>query len=166
MNLEKLNTLSSEEATHAFMQCCTASVWVEAMVNARPFIDKRAIAKQADLAWQDLEEADYLEAFEGHPQIGNVATLRAKYANTKELASGEQGAVSQATEQVLADLAKGNADYLEKFGFIFIVCATGKSAAEMLTLLTERLPNDRSTELINAAEEQRKIFHLRIEKLR
>ena len=165
MNLEELNTLSVEQATHAFMQCCTASVWVDAMVEARPFIDKQAIAKQADLAWENLAEADYLEAFEGHPQIGNVATLRAKYANTKELASGEQGAVSQATEQVLADLAKGNADYLEKFGFIFIVCATGKSAAEMLALLTERLPNDRSTELTNAAEEQRKIFHLRIEKL-
>jgi 2-oxo-4-hydroxy-4-carboxy-5-ureidoimidazoline decarboxylase len=165
MNLEELNTLSVEQATHAFMQCCTASVWVDAMVEARPFIDKQAIAKQADLAWENLAEADYLEAFEGHPQIGNVATLRAKYANTKELASGEQGAVSQATEQVLADLAKGNADYLEKFGFIFIVCATGKSAAEMLALLTERLPNDRSIELTNAAEEQRKIFHLRIEKL-
>jgi len=165
MNLDTLNTLTVEQATHTFMQCCTASVWVESMVKARPFIDTAGLTIHADLVWEKLEEADYLEAFEGHPQIGNVATLRAKYANTKELASGEQGAVSQATEQVLADLAKGNADYLDKFGFIFIVCATGKSAAEMLALLLERLPNNRATELTNAAEEQRKIFHLRIEKL-
>ena len=165
MNIEELNTLSVEQATHVFMQCCTASAWVEAMVKARPFSDSRAIATQADLVWQRLEEKDYLEAFEGHPQIGNVATLRAKYANTKELASGEQSSVNQASEQVLVDLAKGNADYLDKFGFIFIVCATGKSAAEMLALLLERLPNNRATELANAAEEQRKIFHLRIDKL-
>lgn len=165
MNLEKLNALTNEQATHAFMQCCTASKWVNAMVNARPFSNKLAMTEKADVAWQHLDEDDYLEAFEGHPQIGNVATLRAKYANTKALASGEQSSVSQASEQVLVELAKGNVVYLEKFGFIFIVCATGKSAAQMLTLLLERLPNDRATELANAAEEQRKIFHLRLEKL-
>lgn len=165
MNLEKLNALTVEQATHTFMQCCTASAWVNAMVKARPFSDNRALAKQADLAWQILAEADYLEAFEGHPQIGNVTTLRAKYANTKALASGEQSSVNDASEQVLLDLAKGNADYLEKFGFIFIVCATGKSAAQMLALLLARLPNNRATELVNAAEEQRKIFQLRLEKL-
>jgi len=165
MTLETLNTLTVEQAAQTFMQCCTATVWVNAMVKARPFSDKRAMAKQADLAWQELEYADYLEAFDGHPQIGNVATLRKKYANTKALASGEQSSVSQATEQVLVDLTKGNADYLEKFGFIFIVCATGKSAAQMLALLRDRLPNDKAVELANAVEEQRKIFHLRIEKL-
>ena len=165
MNLNELNTLSVEQATHAFMQCCTAPTWVQAMVAARPFNDKQAIMLQADLAWQGLEETDYLAAFDGHPQIGNVDTLRAKYANTKALASGEQRSVNQATEQVLFDLAKGNADYLAKFGFIFIVCATGKSAAEMLALLVARLPNNRATELANAAEEERKIFHLRVEKL-
>ena len=165
MNLDKLNALTIEQATHTFMQCCTASIWVNAMVKARPFSDTLEVAQQADLAWGKLNEADYLEAFEGHPQIGNVATLRAKYANTKALASGEQSSVSEATDQVLVDLAKGNADYLEKFGFIFIVCATGKSAAQMLALLLERLPNSKATELANAAEEQRKIFHLRIEKL-
>jgi 2-oxo-4-hydroxy-4-carboxy-5-ureidoimidazoline decarboxylase len=165
MNLDTLNALSIEQATHTFMQCCTASTWVNAMVNARPYSDRLAIAQQADLVWQKLDEADYLEAFEGHPQIGNVATLRAKYANTKEFASGEQSSVSRATEQVLVDLAKGNSDYLEKFGFIFIIYATGKSAAQMLALLLERLPNSKAVELANAAEEQRKIFHLRIEKL-
>ena len=135
MNLAQLNELTIDEATHTFMQCCTSAAWVEKMVQARPFADK------------------------------NVDTLRAKYANTKELASGEQSSVSEATEQVIESLAQGNADYLEKFGFIFIVCATGKSAAQMVALLQARLPNDKVTELTNAAEEQRKIFHLRLEKL-
>jgi len=165
MTLESLNNQTSEQLNHTFMQCCTASAWVNAMVAARPYVNKVILTEQADLAWKQLKEADYLEAFEGHPQIGNVDTLRAKYANTKELASGEQSAVNEASEQVLLDLAKGNADYLNKFGFIFIVCATGKSAAQMLELLQARLPNNKATELVNAAEEQRKIFHLRLEKL-
>lgn len=165
MNLAQLNALSVDEASHTFMQCCTSTAWVDAMVQARPFADKQALATQADVAWRGLTNADYLAAFEGHPQIGNLDTLRAKYANTKALASGEQSSVNQASEQVIAALSQGNADYLEKFGFIFIVCATGKSAAQMLALLTARLPNDRATELVNAAEEQRKIFHLRLDKL-
>jgi len=165
MTLVQLNNLTTAEASHTFMQCCTASLWVGAMVQARPFVDKNALSTHANFAWQTLAETDYLEAFEGHPQIGNINTLRAKYANTKELASGEQSAVSDAGEKILVDLATGNADYLEKFGFIFIVCATGKSAAQMLTLLQARLPNDRATALVNAAEEQRKIFHLRLDKL-
>ena len=165
MNLTQLNRLPLDEAKQCFMQCCTSSAWVAAMVQARPFADKQSLAKQADTAWQGLTENDYLEAFEGHPQIGNVDTLRAKYANTKALASGEQSSVNDATEQVLAALAQGNADYLAKFGFIFIVCATGKSAEQMLALLQARLPNDQATELLNAAQEQQKIFHLRLEKL-
>ncbi|TWX71164.1 2-oxo-4-hydroxy-4-carboxy-5-ureidoimidazoline decarboxylase [Colwellia sp. C1TZA3] len=165
MNLAKLNELTLDQAKHTFMQCCTSSAWVSAIVSSRPFADKQDLSTKADLAWQGLTEADYLEAFEGHPQIGNVDTLRAKYANTKELASGEQSSVSEATEQVIASLSQGNTDYLEKFGFIFIVCATGKSAAQMVALLQARLPNDKATELMNAAEEQRKIFHLRLDKL-
>lgn len=165
MNLAQLNSLTVEQATQCFMQCCTSSTWVSAMVQSRPFTDRHDLTAKADLAWRGLAEKDYLEAFDGHPQIGNVDTLRAKYANTKALASGEQSAVSQASEQIIAALAKGNADYLKKFGFIFIVCATGKSAEQMLALLAARLPNDKTTELVNAAEEQRKIFHLRLEKL-
>ncbi len=165
MNLAQLNSLTVEQATQCFMQCCTSSAWVSAMVQYRPFVDKNDLTAKANLAWENLAETDYLEAFDGHPQIGNVDTLRAKYANTKALASGEQSSVSEASEQVIAALAKGNADYLEKFGFIFIVCATGKSAEQMLNLLEARLPNDNTTELVNAAEEQRKIFHLRLEKL-
>jgi len=165
MSLETLNNANAAQASHSFMQCCTSTAWVNAMVAARPFTDAVTLKRKADLIWKTMTEADYLEAFEGHPQIGNVETLRAKYANTKALASGEQSSVNEASEQVLLDLAKGNADYFKKFGFIFIVCATGKSAAQMLALLQARLPNDKATELTNSAEEQRKIFHLRLEKL-
>ena len=157
--------MTEAEATHAFMQCCTSETWVAKMVAKRPFASAESCKNAANELWKNLAEEDYLQAFDGHPKIGDVNSLRAKYANTKELASGEQSAVNHADEQVLADLAKGNDDYDSKFGFIFIVCATGKSAEEMLALLQARLPNDRATELVNAAEEQRKIFHIRLEKL-
>jgi len=164
MKLEDLNKLSAEEANHTFMQCCTSSTWVNKMVAARPFIDAQELKQAADNAWIGLSVSDYLEAFEGHPKIGDVSSLRAKYANTKELAGNEQGLVKEANDAVLEVLSQGNTDYEAKFGFIFIVCATGKSAKEMSDLLQARLPNNKSQELINAAEEQRKIFQLRIDK--
>jgi 2-oxo-4-hydroxy-4-carboxy-5-ureidoimidazoline decarboxylase len=164
MNIEQLNNLAVEQATHSFMQCCTSSKWVKSMVERRPFTDIDALIKYADIAWQGLAEADYLEAFEGHPKIGDVNSLRAKYANTKELAGNEQGLVKEANEEVLSVLAQGNTDYENKFGFIFIICATGKSAKEMSDFLQARLSNTKSQELVNAAEEQRKIFQIRINK--
>ncbi|WP_448547893.1 2-oxo-4-hydroxy-4-carboxy-5-ureidoimidazoline decarboxylase [Thalassotalea fusca] len=165
MDLQTLNQLPASEAHHHFMQCCTAQRWVDEMVAARPFDSIDKLRKVADEVWQNCSEDDFLQAFDGHPKIGDVNSLRAKYANTKALASGEQSAVNVASEAVLQALAQGNTDYQEKFGFIFIVCATGKSAEQMLQLLQARLPNDRATELKNAAEEQRKIFHIRIDKL-
>ncbi|MEQ8802229.1 MAG: 2-oxo-4-hydroxy-4-carboxy-5-ureidoimidazoline decarboxylase, partial [Haliea sp.] len=112
-----------------------------------------------------LGEADLLEAFEGHPKIGDVNSLKAKYSSTKALAAGEQSSVDEAGDAIIEALARGNSEYEEKFGFIFIVCATGKSAREMSGLLQARLPNDRATELANAAGEQRKIFQIRLSKL-
>lgn len=165
MDLTTLNELSHADATTAFMQCCTAKEWVEQLVQARPFASADALRETADSIWSNLAEKDFLEAFDGHPKIGDVGSLKAKYANTKALASGEQSSVNEASDEVINALAAGNTAYEEKFGFIFIVCATGKSAAEMLALLEARLPNDRETELSNAAEEQRKIYHIRLEKL-
>ena len=164
MTLDELNDFSTAEANHTFMQCCTSKAWVNKMVKERPFITLKAVSDIADSAWKDLTEADYLQAFDGHPKIGDINCLRAKYANTKALASGEQSAVQQASEKVLNELSVGNDEYQVKFGFIFIVCATGKSAAQMVALLHARLPNDRNTEIANAAEEQRKIFQLRLVK--
>jgi len=164
MILEELNQLPASDASHTFMQCCTSSTWVNNMVAARPFIDAQEMRQAADNAWLGLSVNDYLEAFEGHPKIGDVSSLRAKYANTKELAGNEQGLVKEANDEVLQVLSQRNSDYEAKFGFIFIVCATGKSAKEMSDLLQARLPNNKAQELINAAEEQRKIFQLRIDK--
>jgi len=164
MIVEELNKLPASDASHTFMQCCTSSTWVNKMVAARPFIDAQEMRQAADNAWLGLSVSDYLEAFEGHPKIGDVSSLRAKYANTKELAGNEQGLVKEANDEVLQVLSQGNSDYEAKFGFIFIVCATGKSAKEMSDLLQARLPNNKAQELINAAEEQRKIFQLRIDK--
>ncbi len=164
MNINDLNNQTVEQAQHTFMQCCTSSTWVERMVAARPFASEQALKDTANKLWQGLAETDFLEAFEGHPKIGDVNSLRAKYANTKELAGNEQGLVKQANDNVLEVLAQGNSDYEEKFGFIFIVCATGKSAKQMSDLLQGRLPNSKAQEFVNAAEEQRKIFQLRIDK--
>jgi 2-oxo-4-hydroxy-4-carboxy-5-ureidoimidazoline decarboxylase len=165
MNIQSLNTLPIDQANHLFLQCCTSEKWIEKMVASRPFTDSNSLRDTADNIWKHLSEKDYLQAFEGHPKIGDVGSLKAKYANSKELASGEQSGASSATDEIIAELANSNSEYEEKYGFIFIVCATGKSAREMLALLQDRLNNDRQKELKIASEEQRKIFHLRLEKL-
>ena len=165
MDIQSLNTLPIDQANHLFMQCCTSERWIKEMVANRPFADTNSLRETADQIWNHLTEKDYLLAFEGHPKIGDVGSLKAKYANTKELASGEQSGANCATDEIIAELADSNSAYEEKYGFIFIVCATGKSASEMLALLQERLQNDRQKELEIASEEQRKIFHLRLEKL-
>ncbi len=165
MKITEFNQLSSEQAEQYLRDCCSATKWVSALVKARPFNHLPELKQTADKIWKSMQEADFLQAFDGHPQIGDVASLKKKYASTEKLASGEQSSVKQASDNLLQKLAKGNQDYLQKFGFIFIVCASGKTAEEMLDLLLARLPNSRDQELANAAEEQRKIFQLRINKL-
>jgi len=163
--LAQLNQMPHEEAVAAFSQCNTSTNWSQKMAESRPFKTKQDLLSTADKIWSDASEEDLLEAFSGHPEIGDVSTLREKYRHTEKLASHEQSAVNAASENTLHSLAQGNKDYKDKFGFIFIVCATGKSADEMLKLLQQRLPNSRATELKNAAEEQRKITHIRLHKL-
>lgn len=165
MTISSLNELKSEAAHFAFMQCCTANAWVERMVAGMPFSSVETLVSQADINWQGLTEADYLQAFEGHPKIGDVSSLREKYRSTEKIAAGEQSGVKTATEKTLTQLKQLNDNYQEKFGFIFIVCATGKTASQMLAILEQRIINNRSDEIINAAEEQRKILQIRIEKM-
>jgi len=160
-----INQLSKEQVLDLFMQCNTSQKWCMRMEQNRPFSDSQSMLETADQHWELSTEEDYLEAFEGHPEIGDVSTLREKYRNTEKLAGHEQSGVNTANENTLELLAQGNHDYKEKFGFIFIVCATGKSAEEMLQLLQQRLPNNRKQELENAAEEQRKITQIRLLKL-
>jgi 2-oxo-4-hydroxy-4-carboxy-5-ureidoimidazoline decarboxylase len=165
MSIEAINQADVKAASHLFRQCCTSETWIARMIGNRPYRSAEDLRTAADESWKNLADKDYLQAFDGHPKIGDVGSLKAKYANTKELAAGEQSAVNEANEQTIMALANGNSAYEKKFGFIFIVCATGKSAAEMLALLEARMPNTREQELMNAAQQQRKIFHLRLEKL-
>lgn len=160
-----LNKYSQSEAFDVFMQCNSSESWCHKMVESRPFVDDQSVLTLADKLWRESSEEDLLQAFEGHPEIGDVSTLREKYRNTEKIVGHEQSGVNTASENTLHLLARGNKDYKDKFGFIFIVCASGKSADEMLKLLLERLPNSRKQELLNAAEEQGKITHIRIEKL-
>ncbi|HIP95186.1 MAG TPA: 2-oxo-4-hydroxy-4-carboxy-5-ureidoimidazoline decarboxylase [Leucothrix sp.] len=163
--LKEFNTLNSAQAIDKLMQCNTSEHWCDQMEQARPFSDFANLQETADKLWKKSSEEDLLQAFDGHPEIGDVSTLREKYKNTASSAGHEQSAVNAASDKTLSALAKGNQDYKEKFGFIFIVCASGKTADEMLELLLERLPNSRERELINAGEEQRKITQIRLEKL-
>jgi len=157
MNVQKLNNWSTEEAVVQLKKCCSSSTWAQAMTAQRPFKTEEELLKASQDTWFALGERDWLEAFLGHPKIGEKS--QDKWAASEQ--SGLQGAKGDA-RQTLRDLNDG---YVEKFGFIFIVCATGKSAEEMLAILNARLHNDRKTELRNAAVEQSKITALRLEKL-
>lgn len=164
MTLDELNRLPAADAYNLFFNCCAVTQWAQSMADARPYSSPEALHQQARNLWPELSEADWLAAFEAHPKIGDIRSLKAKYASTKTLASGEQSGVNSASEEVLQRLAQGNTAYEEKFGFIFIVCATGRSAAEMLALLEARLPNSRDQEIPIAAAEQIKITHIRLDK--
>lgn len=165
MTVEELNALPPEAAFEALERCCGARYWVDAMVAARPFLTAEAAYEAADRLWARCDREAILEAFRHHPRIGDVEGLRKKFASTAAWASGEQAGAAAADEATLQALAQGNADYEARFGHIFIVCATGKSAAEMLAILQARLPNAPEAELAIAAEEQRKITRIRLEKL-
>ncbi len=165
MTIDALNRLSEADATAAFEQCCGAARWVERMVIGRPFESLAEMIEISDTIWEECDVDDYLESFTHHPRIGDVESLAKKYANTKAWASGEQKGVEGADHAVIERLAAGNKSYEEKFGHLFIVCATGKSAVEMLALLEARMPNDPKTEVMVAAEEQNKITRIRLKKL-
>lgn len=165
MNLAAFNALNESEAKATLTSCCAAERWVQALVQQRPYRHRAAFFEAAESIWQRMEESDYLEAFSAHPQIGDINTLREKFANTQALAASEQRAVNAADETTLAALAEKNRLYLAQYGFIFIVFATGKSAEKMLALLEHRLGNPREEELEIAAAEQFKITHLRLQQL-
>ncbi|MAA80568.1 MAG: OHCU decarboxylase [Deltaproteobacteria bacterium] len=166
MIVEYLYSLSQEERRKALLLCCGSTRWVDGMSQAFPFSGDEDLHKKADEVWNSLQKEDFLEAFTHHPQIGaSKEHLRKKFQNTASWSSGEQAGVSQASEKILDRLVHGNKAYLDRFGYIFIVCATGKSAKEMVEILEQRLPNEPEIELRIAAREQAKITHIRLEKL-
>ena len=163
--LEGLNRLPVEEARAALARCCGARAWVEGMCASRPWRDRASLLAAAERIAGTLEREDWLEAFSHHPRIGDREALRKRFATTAAWARAEQQGAAAASEATLDAIADGNQAYERRFGYIFIVCATGKSADEMLTLLRARLANDPAAELENAAREQRAITRLRLEKL-
>ena len=165
MTLESLNSLTISDANEQFETCCGATNWVAKMNQNRPFQNKDDLYQKAESIWYSLSSKDWLEAFTHHPKIGNIDSLRKKFHNTKSISKDEQSGINDAAKSTLKDLAESNQLYQDKFGFIFIICATGKSANEMLALIKIRLNNNANAEMLNAAEEQNKITQLRLEKL-
>ncbi len=156
--LDGLNGLSPDDARVALARCCGSRRWVDRMNASRPFPTRAALYEAADRIWGELGNEDFREAFTHHPRIG-AQGLRDRWA------SNEQKGVGGASAEVIEGLTAGNAEYERKFGYIFLVCATGKSADEMLALLRKRMNNDAEVEIRVAAAEQGKITRLRLEKL-
>lgn len=165
MTLHDLNTLPVEQLKRELLKCCGSAAWVDKMLPFFPAEDLVELLEDAEEQWYKCTPEDWKEAFAQHPKIGDVESLQKKFASTADWASAEQGGVKTASQQTIEELANGNREYEKKFGYIFIVCATGKSAAEILTLLKSRLDNDPKDELEIAADEQNKITRLRLEKL-
>jgi OHCU decarboxylase len=135
------------------------------MTSGRPFHNVEELLAKAYSIWRSLSEEDWLEAFRAHPKIGEQEAAATQSAQAQSWSAQEQSGILAAEAETKAALAKGNQEYERRFGFIFIVCATGKSSEEMLAILNTRLRNEAAAELSVAAEEQRKITRLRLEKL-
>jgi 2-oxo-4-hydroxy-4-carboxy-5-ureidoimidazoline decarboxylase len=163
MHLDDLNGLDEAAATRAFLRCCGSRRWATRMAVLRPFDDARTMADGAERAFETLDRADWLEAFAAHPKIGADQAGGASRAGA--WSAQEQALVAEGADKTLQRLAEANRDYEARFGYIFIVCATGKTAAEMLALLERRLQHDPGAELGIAADEQRRITRLRLSKL-
>jgi 2-oxo-4-hydroxy-4-carboxy-5-ureidoimidazoline decarboxylase len=161
--LQSWNAAGADAALDAMIACCCAHRWAKAMVALRPIASVFELSEAADRVWSTMEEPDWIEAFACHPRIGE---RKAAHASAKSVAwsSQEQSSADGAEARVLAELAQGNALYEQRFGFTYIVCATGKSADEMLAILNRRLASDRATELREAAEQQRQITQIRLGK--
>jgi allantoicase len=152
----RINRLPDPRAE--LMACCGSTEWVERVTSARPFSDWNDLITRADEIWRELKPEAWMEAFRAHPRIGERKT-------SQRWAAAEQAATRNASDELIAAFDSANRDYEERFGHIFIVCASGKSSEEMLSMLRQRLGNEARQELEIAAEEQRKITHLRLKKL-
>jgi len=160
-----LNSLTAEEAVKELRQCCGSRRWAEQMSNDRPYASLEALITHADRVWWSLTPDDWLEAFRSHPKIGEKTASSNVSAQSQQWSGQEQSGVSSASQDLVDALASLNRAYEQKFGFIFIICATGKTSEEILAALKERLQHDSDTELRLAAAEQAQITKLRLKKL-
>lgn len=164
-SVDKLNELSFAEARAELLKCCGSRRWASEMAAGRPFDTLDELMAEAGRVWQSLSEADWLEAFRAHPKIGEKKAATTQSAEARKWSAQEQSGVAAASTPTLNELAERNREYEDRFGFIFILCASGKSAEEMLVIINDRIRNDRETEIRTAAGEQSKITRLRLEKL-
>jgi 2-oxo-4-hydroxy-4-carboxy-5-ureidoimidazoline decarboxylase len=162
--LSSWNTAPIAEALATIESCCAAKRWAETLVAQRPFGSEEALFTAADQVWATMQEPDWMQAFRAHPRIGERKAVHAS-AQSSAWSSQEQASVQEDEERYLAALRRAQVRYEEQFGFPFIICATGKSAGEILTILGRRLndgyPQD---ELRGAAEQQRQITQIRLRK--
>lgn len=165
MTIAEFDHFALEKKKELLLKCCGSQSWVNKMITVFPVEDLVELLEAAEEMWYQCDENDWREAFDHHPKIGDINSLKDKLANTAVWVAGEQLGVNDSNEITLQQLAKANNDYENKFGFIFIVCATGKSAEQMLNYLRERLNNTAGEEIEIAAAEQNKITRLRLEKL-
>jgi OHCU decarboxylase len=163
--LDRLNSLRAAEAELEFLKCCGSKNWAHRMTEQRPFAGVPELLSKADDHWRSLGAADWLEAFRSHPKIGEKKAEQAQSETARVWSEQEQAGTRDSAMETMLALADGNQTYEKRFGYIFIVCATGKTSEQILDILRERLLNDPDSELRNAAEEQRKITQLRLKKL-
>lgn len=159
------DALPDYDAAPLLETCCGSHAWIREMLAHRPFLSLMRILDEADEVWWSLAPDDWREAFDHHPRIGEQSAAAPQGAVALAWSADEQHGVAQSSEGTRQALADGNREYERKFGHIYLVCAAGKSAEEMLALLRSRLSNDPATELQVAAGEQAKITRLRLEKL-
>lgn len=174
MQLAELNASEPDAATRHLLQCCGSTRWARLMAEARPFADVKTMIARGEAIWDSLATGDWLEAFAAHPQIGagagagsapGDAAAQAGRTDSSAWSGQEQAGMADAGDLTRRRLAEANAAYAARFGYIFIICATGRTAGEMLDGLEQRIRNDPGTELGVAAGEQRRILALRLAKL-
>jgi 2-oxo-4-hydroxy-4-carboxy-5-ureidoimidazoline decarboxylase len=158
------NAMDSAEAAAIVLSCCGSTRWAETLAHSRPISDETALLHRAEEIWWQLDEADWLEAFAAHPRIGERKAPKEATSQSAAWSVTEQSGVIHEDSAILSALADGNRRYEERFGRIYIVCATGKTAHEMLVILNRRLANDDKSELRESAEQQRQITAIRLRK--
>jgi OHCU decarboxylase len=164
-NLSHLNSLPVAEAREEFLKCCGSTSWAQQMTAERPFPTTDDLLETANRVWWSLHSRDWLEAFRSHPKIGEKKAAATVTTQAQEWSEDEQSGTRGTADETMLELTQLNRQYEEKFGFIFIICASGKSSEEMLSELRRRLANDEAQELRNAAAEQARITELRLLKL-
>jgi 2-oxo-4-hydroxy-4-carboxy-5-ureidoimidazoline decarboxylase len=162
--LARWNDLPLKEAAEEILPCCVSKAWAEKMAAQRPIADEIALLAACDTACESLAESDWLEAFRSHPRIGERSASAPTSARSAAWSGEEQRKVEMESDDVKMKMAEDNRTYEERFGRTFIICATEKSAPEILEQMRRRLRNDHWTELCEAAEQQRQIARLRLKK--